>query len=80
MRILGIEITKTPKPSKDIWSRAALAPMGLLISAMTPDELRRELTWVARELMKGNFLYSGINDPFKRVQSKPLNYGNGDRK
>ena len=69
MRILGLEISRAPKRHKAVWSRASTAPMGLLISSMTPDELRRELTWVVGELQKGNYLLIGPKDSFRRVQS-----------
>lgn len=69
MRILGLEITKVPKNTGDIWVRAGVAPLGLLISEMSPDELRRELAWVARELAKGNSLSVSPRDVFKRVLS-----------
>lgn len=69
MRLFGLEITHAPKKGTAIWVRAGAAPLGTLITAMTPDELRTELTWVANELNKGNYLHVGAGDKFKRVLS-----------
>ena len=69
MRLFGIEITLAPKKGTAVWVRAGLAPIGTLISEMTPDELRNELTWVADELNKGNSLMVSPRDSFKRVLS-----------
>lgn len=69
MRLFGFEISKAPKKiSGVVWTRAARAPIGLLVDLMSPDELREELKWAATELQKGNTLYIGPRDPFKRVQ------------
>lgn len=67
MRLFGLEINRAPKKQPDIWARAARAPMGLLISEMSAAELREELTWVARQLNRGNVLFIAKKDPFKRV-------------
>lgn len=69
MRLFGLEITRVPKKQPHIWSRAGRAPIGLLITEMTPDELREELTWVVERLGKGDTLFIGAQDPFRWVQA-----------
>lgn len=74
MRIFGFDITRVPKNdgSSLLWNRSTYHENGRQISQMTPDELRRELTWVRRELdYTGGYLalYIDRNDKYQRIRT-----------
>ena len=73
MRLLGFEITKVPKHENTVWVRSSVAPLGMRITDMTPEEMRRELTWVVSQLSIGRVLHVGRIDTFRRIQSSKPN-------
>ncbi len=75
MRLLGFEITRVPKQEKAVWVRASVAPLGIRITDMTPDEMRTELNWIVSQFAIGRVLHVGPKDPFRRIlSSKPNPY------
>jgi hypothetical protein len=69
MQLFGLEISKVPKRANTIWTRPELGPIGVLVTELTPDELRRELTWVVQQLNGGAALHVSSCDPFRRILS-----------
>jgi hypothetical protein len=71
MRLFGYEISKVPAPSgRDLlWNRSTYHENGRQIDAMTPDELRTELTWVLETIHKGGTLRIDPRDVYKRIRA-----------